>query len=297
MRMKTFLPTERDLGLLTELGEVGLMSTAMLVVRHFRGFTKPADAQRAFRRRLRLFQAARLIDSARVAVRHGSGNTTMAIHTLTAVGAELAAELTGHRPRRAATSLDLSPVTLPHRLGVIATRLAFDDEFRAARLSLPDWIHEYDLRPGVDLRSSNQEKFVLYEAFQQGGQRLVCWPDATARITLSDQPGHHLLAYLEYDRSTETTKQLAAKAAPYDLLVRQHRYENHWPNLAGQAAVRVLFVGRSPQRIDHALEAIRHQPGAELFRFATWADLQPSQLLHAPIWQTVSGKLRSILRS
>jgi len=296
MFTKTFLPTERDQGLLTELGEVGLMSTAMLVERHFRGFAKPADAHRSFRRRLRLFEAVGLIESTQVAVRHRSGSTNLAIHTLTAPGAELVAELTGARPRRAATSLDLSPVTLPHRLGVIATRLAFDDAFRAARLSPPDWIHEYDLCPGVDPRSSNQEKFILYEAFQQGGQRLVCWSDAAGRITLSGQPGHHLLVYLEYDRSTETAKQLAAKAEPFDLLVRERRYEQHWPSLAGQVTVRVLFVCRSHQRVGNAIDAIRPEPGAELFRFATYDDLKPFTLLTAPIWRTTAGEFRAIIR-
>lgn len=296
MRAKTFVPTERDLALLVELGETGLSSSPLLIARHFRGFAKPADAERAFRRRLRVFQSLELVDSATLAVRSRTGSTPLTIHTLTVDGAELVVAATGNYPRRAATSLDLSPVTLPHRLGVLATRLLFDDAHRCAGLPVPNWIHEYDLRPGVEPKSSNQEKFVLYEAFERNGDRLVCWPDAGAHICLLDQPDHHLLIYLEFDRSTESAKQLAAKAEPFDLLVRDRRYDQHWPSLAGQATVRVLFVCPSEARVANAIEAIRPQPGAELFRFATFDDLRPGTLLYEPIWRTTSGELRAILR-
>lgn len=296
MATKTFVPTARDLNLLTELGEVGILSSALLVARHFPGFGKPADAERAFRRRLRILRQAGWIDSAKLAVPHRTGSSALAVHSLTAAGAELVQTLTGVCPRRAGASLELSPITLPHRLGVIATRLVFDDAHRAAGLSVPDWIHEYDLRSGVDPRGSNQEKFVLYEAFERGGRRLVCWADAAARITLPHEPGQHLVVYLEYDRSTETAKQLAAKAEPFDLLVRERRYQQHWPNLASHVTVRVLFVCRSHQRVANAIDAIRPEPGAELFRFATYDDLKPSTLLTEPIWRTTAGELRAIIR-
>lgn len=296
MAIKTFLPTERDLAVLVELGEVGLMSTSLLVSRHFRGFSKAPDAQRAFRRRLRIFEELGLVSSASMAVRHRTGSTALAIHTLTAAGATVVEQQTGSRPRRAETSLELSPVTLPHRLGVIATRLALDDGVRAAGLPAADWIHEYDLRPGVDPRGSNQEKFVLYEAFERSGQRFVCWADAAARFYAAQNPDHQLLAYLEYDRSTETAKQLAAKAQPFDLLVRERRYQAHWPNLAGQVTVRVLLVCRSEERVANAIDAIRAEPGAELFRFATYDDLKPSTLLTEPIWRTTQGELRAFFR-
>lgn len=180
---------------------------------------------------------------------------------------------------------------------MIVTRLAFDDAVQAAGLPAADWIHEYDLRPGVDPRGPNQDKFVLYEAFQRGGERLVCWADAAARFAVPQHPGHHLLAYLEYDRSTETAKQLAAKAEPFHLLVRERRYQQHWPNLEGQVTVRVLFVCRSAERVANAIEAIGPQPGAELFRFTTVDRLAPDSLLTQPIWQTCGGELRAILRA
>lgn len=298
MRTKTFLPTQRDLALLVELGEAGLMSTPMLIERHFRGLAKASDAERAFRRRLRVFQQLGLVESAVVAVQHRTGSSRLGIHTLTAAGAEFITAATGNCPRRPGTSLLLSPVTLPHRLGVIRTRLLFDDACRAAGIASMDWVHEYDLRRGADPKSPNQHKFVLYEAFERSGERLVCWPDAAARLRISGEEDHQLLVYLEYDRSTETAKQLAAKAKPFDLLVREHRYRGHWTDMTGQATVRVLFLCPSRERLVNAVEAIRSEPGAGLFRFATFADLHPPTLLTKPLWRTTAGgACRAILRS
>jgi hypothetical protein len=297
MPTKELLPTKRDLAFLAELGELGLMSAPMVLARHFTGFANNESAQRSFRRRMKLIVAHGLIDVSRVPMKRVAASGLLAIYRLTAAGADLVAELTGSVPRRAGSAQPLNPVTVPHRLGIVATRLAFDDAHRHLGLPAPEWHLEYDLRcPAADA-STNDEKLVLYESFAVDGKRLVCWPDAAARVRLRSEPAHELLAYVEYDRSTEGSRQIAAKSEPYWRLVRERRYTRHWSGLAIQHTVRVLFVVRSEQRLSHAIDVIRDTPGARLFRFATYADVTPERVLSAPIWRTVDGRLLPMLKN
>lgn len=294
MPTNRLVPTQRDLALLTELGELGLMSAPMLVARHFGTCSDLASAERSFRRRLKIFVEQGYVRAERVPVTgHPAGLLT--ICRLSGEGAEFLAELTGHRPRRAGTTQELNPVTVPHRLGVVATRLAFDDAHRALKLPAPEWLFEYDLSPGVGPTASNDQKFILYESFREDGKRFVCWPDAAARIKLSGCD-HELLAYFEYDRSTETTKQFAAKVAGYRLLVATERYRRHWSKVSAQQLVRVLAVVRSRERLRNLIETIRIRDGAMLFRFARYSDLASANLLTEPIWETTDGRQMSILR-
>ena len=109
-----------------------------------------------------------------------------------------------------------------------------------------------------------------------------CWPDAAVRIRLGGRQNHGSLAYIEYDRSTETSRQIAAKSEPYQLLVDERRYERHWQSPLSNPLVRVLFIARSEERIRHLTEALRETRAANLFRFATYAELVPETLLTSP---------------
>jgi len=293
---KSFVLTPRDTELLTELGEVGMMTARMLVERHYPGFANPESAQRAFRRRAQRFVANKLVSVERVPTAAAAGNGVLRVYRLTREGGDLLAELTGHRPRRAGSSPPLHPVTVPHRLGIVATRLAFDDAHRLLGLPIPEWLFEYDLAPSASPTAGNDDKFILYESFRSGGKRHVCWPDAAARIRLDGKTPHDLLAYLEYDRSTEGRRQIAAKSEPYQLLVNERRYERHWSAPLNNPLVRIMFVARSEQRVQHVITAIQDTPGAQLFRFATYDDLQPERILTEPIWRTIDNKRLSILR-
>ncbi len=296
MPTKQLLPTKRDVALLAELGELGLLSAPMVLARHFTGFANEESAQRSFRRRMKRLIAHGLIDRSRVPLKRVAASGLLAVYRLTAAGAELVAELTGSVPRRAGSAQPLNPVTIPHRLGIVTTRLAFDDAHRQLGLSAPEWLFEYDLHSEVTATATNDEKLVLYESFTVEGKRLVCWPDAAARIRLGSEPAHELLAYVEYDRSTESSRQIAAKSEPYWRLVRERRYLGHWPGPPGQHVVRVLFIVRSEERLQHVAAALRGTPGAELFRLATYADLQPETLLTAAIWRTVDGRVLPMLK-
>ena len=256
MPTKHFIPTQRDVALLTEVGEMGLMAAPMLVTRHFQGFADEASALRSFRRRVKLYIEHDLLRVERIPVSRPNGGTLLAVHRLTPLGADLVAEVTGTRPRRAGISPALNPVMLPHRLGIVNTRLVFDDAHQHLGLPCPHWLFEYDLQPEAEPTASNDTKFILYESFRQEGHRIVCWPDAAARMALVPGFAHELLAYIEYDRSTETIKQFAAKVAGYRMLVAEQRYRQHWTALEPGHIVRVLVVVRSCERLRNAVRAI-----------------------------------------
>ncbi len=288
--------TPRDLALLAELGEMGLMTAAMLIGRHFNGFANADSAQRSFRRRLKRLLANKVVLLDRVPRAVAAGNSVLHVYRLTREGADLLAERTGHRPRRTGSLPALNPVTVPHRLGIVTTRLAFDDAHRRLGLPVPEWLFEYDLAPTATPTAGNDDKFILYESFRRGDKRHVCWPDAAVRIRLSGKTPHDLLAYLEYDRSTEGRRQIAAKGEPYKLLVNERRYERHWPAPLHHPLARVLFVARSEQRVQNLIEALHDTPGANLFRFATYDALQPERILTEPLWRTIDNKRLAILR-
>lgn len=296
MSQSAVVLTTRDIAQLTELGEVGMLTGALLVERHYQGFANRASAERAFRRRMRRFIAHKLVTVDRIATALATGNGLLQVYRLTGQGADLLAELTGTRPSRAGSSPPLNPVTLPHRLGIVTTRLAFDDAHRQLGLPLPQWIFEYDLSPAASPTAANDDKFILYESFRAGDKRHVCWPDAAARMRLHAEKTFDLLAYIEYDRSTEGRRQIAAKSEPYRLLVAERRYERHWQLPLDNPLVRVLFVARSEERIKHLIEALRETRAASLFRFATYSDVSPDRILIEPVWRTIDGQRLCVLR-
>lgn len=296
MPVKQLIATERDLAFLTELGEVGLMSAQMIVGRHFGACSDKTSAERSFRRRMKMLVESGYVRTERVPLA-GQKSGLVTVYRLTGAGGDLLAELTGRRPPRVGGSQELNPVTIPHRLGIVSTRLAFDDAHRGLGLSCPEWLFEYDLSPQADPTAGNDKKFVLYESFREEGRRVVCWPDAAARIRPPDASDHELLAYFEYDRSTETTKQFAAKVAGYRLLVATERYRQHWSHVRSRHAVRVLVVVRSVERLRSLIAAVSRIGGAELFRFASYEDLRLERLLTEPIWHTADGRILSIFRS
>lgn len=296
MGTRKAIATERDLAFLAELGEVGLMTAAMIVTRYFGACSDKSNGERSFRRRMKLFIELGYVRAERVPFA-GNKAGLVTIYRLTTDGAKSIAALTGRQPSRAGASRDLNPVTVPHRLGVVATRLAFDDAHRALGLSCPEWLFEYDLALQPGPAAGNEKKFVLYESFCGERKRVACWPDAAARIRPPDASEHELLAYFEYDRSTETTGQFAAKVAGYRLLVSEQRYRRHWPQLMPRHTLRVLTVVRSEQRLRNLMEAIAQIDGAELFRFAVANALLSTASLTQPIWQRVDGQKLAIFRA
>lgn len=289
----------RDVGLLTELGEVGLLDTATIRERHF-----PDDRTgEACLRRLRLYAGHDLTEAIAPAVSFGlpRGGRLLAIHRLTQRGAEVLHHVTGEWPRRVVKKMPRSE-TLLHRLGCAKLQLLLKDACDLARFPPPQWIAEYDTRPGVGLKATLPERFVLCQSYPTpDGRKVTCWPDAAALLSIPGQQAgappvwHPLVLLFEVDRSTETLKQFARKLPGYQQLLTRGDWRKFWPGVQNPT-VRVFVVVPSDERLQNIAAAISNLPGSEFFRLATAASLTPEQFFTAPLFRTVSGDARPILR-
>jgi hypothetical protein len=247
-------------------------------------------------------QAQGLIHSIALTVWYGNrgGGRIPTIHCLTERGAEVVESIAGCRPPRVLRS-DPKPETLHHRLAVVQARLAIDDGCRSLGLAAPEWIMEQDRRDDVQRDTPLSRQRVLYHEFAAKDKTFTCQPDAASLLQIPrdlDRPNAGmtpLLAFLEVDRSTERTTQAASKCAGYTALFEQRQYRRYWPQ-AGQAAVRVFWVCRSSQRIESLTAAVREHTVAQSFRFTTADELRADTALTLPIWKTIDGERREILR-
>jgi Replication-relaxation len=289
----------RDLRLLTELGETGLLDTATLRARHF-----PADRTgEACLRRLRLYAAHGLTEAIAPAVSVGlpRGGRLPAIHRLTPRGAAVLQQVTGEAPRRTLKS-GPRPETLLHRLGCAKLQLLVSDACARAAFPAPQWIAEYDAVPGVGPSVPLSERFVLCQRYRMAdGTTHTCWPDAACLLAI---PGHaigatpetHALIVLwKFDRSTETLTQVARKLPGYREFLARGDWRRPFPS-ALHPTVRVFVVTLSAERLEHIAAALRGQPGSESVRLAVVGDLTPERFFTAPLFRTVAGDARPILR-
>jgi hypothetical protein len=287
----------RDEGVLIEIGEVGLLDTLLIHQRHMRGVTL-----RRCQQRMREVEACGLTHAVHLRVWFGwrGGGAVPTIHCLTERGASVVESLTGQRPKRVLHN-DPAPETWHHRLAVVRGRLAFDDGCRSAGLTLPEWFMEQDRRDDADPNEPPSRRRVLYHEFNGGKKKFTCQPDAASLLLIPrnvERPAEGttaLLAYWEFDRSRERTGQVTNKCRGYAALLERRDYRRYWPQ-AEQAAVRVFWVCPSRQRIESLRQAMRDEPIAGSFRFTTVAELQADAALVAPIWQTIDGQRREILR-
>lgn len=299
MPAKTMQLQDRDLLLLTELAEVVVMDTETVHRRFF-----PEDrSNRACRRRLRLLAAHGLTRAIPMTVYYANqrGGKLPTIHCLAERGAELLSERTGAKPHRI-LRCDPRPETLQHRLGVARLQLTVNDACAISGLPRPQWILEQDTQPGVPSTSPLSKRFILYETFPAAdGKQISCRPDASSLVNIPKQSSQAptweaLIGYWEYDRSTELLRQVARKVPGYHELITKESFKKHWPDKA-QPTIRVFFVAQSEQRLQNVAATIRDQPGAAYFRLTTTTELTPANFFTSPIWRTVQGDRRAILRN
>ena len=296
MTIKAIRVHARDVSLLSEVGEVGLLDVETLWKRHFH-----ADRSgKACLRRLRLLCAHDLLLPISVSISfatEGRGRPRR-LFRLTPRGAEVLEELTG-RCDFHFSGKELRPETIMHRLGVAKLRLTVNDACALQKLPKPRWIGECDMVPGVHIEAKFSERFVICEKLPTpDGGYASCWPDASCSLRIphpSAQGEATLLIYWEYDRSTETLTQVAGKIPGYQALLTSVTYQKHWPDVE-RPAVRVFFVVQSEDRLHNICDAIKNLQGAEHVRLAVVKDLKSDRLLTAPIWKTIAGEARPILR-
>lgn len=286
----------RDIGMLEDLAEYVLLDTPTLRQRHF-----PMDSTgEAFLRRMRLFAAHELTRIVRpvLCFADGRAGCLPTVYTLDRRGAEVLAAVSDTQPRHI-PSHDPSPETILHRLGVARDiHLVVNEACKLIGIPYPEWILEQDMYEGAKVGAPLAERFILYESWTTPeGKAASCRPDASSWLRIpvpgKDQPAD-LLIYWEYCRSTQTLKRIARRVEGYRFLHATEAFAKHWPQ-ATNPTVRVFFVAQSDERLRNVADTIRGLPGAEIFRLTTVGALTPDQFF-GPIWQTVDGELRPILR-
>jgi hypothetical protein len=304
---------QRDLQLLAEIGELGLLDIELIHARYW----PDAKTKRASQKRLKLLTEHGLVKPARLEVTYRtarvprptdgkdtalkkppkSGGRLPTIYCLTEQGAEALEMATGQRPLRVSRS-DPKPLTLFHRSEVVRARLAIDDACRLRSLPAPAWIMEQDTHPGMSPNEPLSRRLILQQHFGQGHARVSCRPDASCLLRLpsrsADRSFDELIAYLELDRSTNKHQIEIDKLAGYHCLLKEQAYRRHWPETQ-RPTVRVLYVCPSHERVNNLAASFAGQPVAEYVRFAVLDDLVPERALSDAIWQTTGGELRAIL--
>lgn len=282
----------RDLSLLAQLGEFGLLPTDVLHARHF-----PDDKTgMAARRRLRLLADHGLIQTVAIAVaRTGTPGRLPAFHRLTCTGADMLLHETGIQSQRPARSEIPKPHTILHRAGMARVALAFTDACRLNGLTLPTWHFEFDCVSGVSRTAPLSQRFLLRHDFAaSGGTPLTCWPDALCRFVLTHQSRSWQLAIAwEYDRSTETHRQIKEKLDAYVPWLRNRAHRRAVPEAAD---ARVFFVVPSVERLTNLVSSFRTHPCAPAVRLAVAGELVHETVLSATMWQPLDGSAaRTIL--
>ena len=290
----------RDLILLEELGEYGVLDTATLNVRHW----PAAETPRACQQRLRVLADAGLIRKTNLVVAVGrginrGGGSLPAVYSLSPRGADYVEHETGRKPRRIAHD-DLAPATILHRLETVQARLAIDDACRKCDLPQPTWILEQDSYPKATPSDPLDRRQILYERFTlDDGSETSCRPDASSllHIPKPSRPDvwDALVVYWEIDRGSSSSQREKDKILGYEALNQSHRYAEHWP-AASEATVRVFYVCPSMDRIKSVSQHVRGRPAAALYRFALRSDLVPTHVLTGPVWHDADGKTYRILR-
>jgi hypothetical protein len=287
---------KRDLDLLAQIGELGLLDTETIRERFFPGVTL-----RRVQQRLQLYRDHGLIRTIVLTVWFGESGTGRipAIHCLAERGGDAVHSLTGHRPRRVLRG-DPKPETFHHRLAIVKSRLAIDDACTAAGLLEPTWIMEQDYNSAATDEPPLKRR-ILYHAFRVGPKTITCQPDAASLLFIPRDPAQpqidttNLLAYLEIDRSSESRAQILAKLLGYASVMEQNGYRRYWPQLQ-KPAIRVFWVCRSKERIDAICEKLEKESIAKFFRFTTAGELSGKTALTMPIWRDLAGNRRAVLQ-
>lgn len=218
------------------------------------------------------------------------------IYRLTVAGADLVEKRLGRRPPRPGRSDMPSVETVVHRLGVVKTRLAFDDAYRQEALPAPRWIMEYDTYADWTPTAKKHEQFLLAETFRVENRSLSCRPDAAALLHLPGEPPAKVALYFEYDRSTEGEAQITQKLAWYATLFHNRHHLRHWPD-AENGIPRFAFICPTVRRIESIIGWGRHHSGIAYCRFAVAKDVTPNSVLRQPIWLDAMRRPRSLFRS
>ena len=159
---------QRDLQLLSCLGEHSVLDTDMIHARFFAGVSL-----RRCQQRLALLEKQGLTRTVPLTLwsADASGCSVPTVHSLTERGVEAVEAMTGHRPARVSRG-DPKPETIHHRLQIVRTKLTIDDACRSLNLAWPraDSKFEHELAPG---RTGSAAQACLATAMPPGVARSI----------------------------------------------------------------------------------------------------------------------------
>ena len=287
---------QRDLQLLSCLGEHGVLDTDMIHARFFAGVSL-----RRCQQRLALLEKQGLTRTVPLTLwsADASGCSVPTVHSLTERGVEAVEAMTGHRPARVSRG-DPKPETIHHRLQIVRTKLTIDDACRSLNLACPTWILEQDRDHSASDKLPPSHRRILYHAFL-GPPKTTCQPDAVCRMSVPRDLSNpaagtsDLIGFFEIDCSSEGRKQIAGKLPGYAALISQRTFQRYFQK-SEQAIIRLFWVCHTWERIHSLCERLKDDPVAPYCRFTTARDLTPPTALTSPIWHATDGKRREIIR-
>jgi hypothetical protein len=267
--------TEREIAILRTVCRYYVLNSRQIQRLHF-----PDDASgRVTRRRLQLLVGEKLINRQQMLFAHPTSGSLGPIYYPSQKGCDL---LAAHFDDERYSGFPTKP-PVPHHvwhwLAVAETHIVMDQAIaRQSLVSMDGWINEYDEVDGC--AAAPEKKFRLYTVIRET-PRLVCAPDAGFLLSTK---GHSKVFYLEQDRATSGTKQVAASKSPgYAGMAEQLLHRNHFPQATVESFT-VLLVAPSSSRRDSLRKAMRDKAGAHLWRFATIQDMTLDTVLHNRIW-------------
>ena len=240
----------------------------------------PDDSSgRVTRRRLQLLFSEKLISRAPIQFAHPTSGSLGPVYFPTRKGNELLADHFDDEWYLSVSSKPPVPHHVWHWLAVAETHMTLDRALEAqCEVKIDGWINEYDELNSTE--SMPEKRYQLYTLIRET-PRLVCAPDASFMLSMN---GHSKVFYLEQDRATSGTRQIAFSKTPdYAALAENALHRRHFPN-ATIDSFTVLMVTPGSSRRDSLRKAIRGKPGAELWKFATVDDLTDDAILYHKIW-------------
>lgn len=124
--------------------------------------------------------------------------------------------------------------------------------------------------------------------------KLCCVPDLGF---MARQQGICVGFYGEIDRATTGLQAVAASKTPgYASMAQRKLHARHFPE-AAKYPFTVFMVTPTVGRRDQLAKAISPKPGAVMWKFASWPELTPENLLHGPVFRNCEGQPVPLMRN
>lgn len=272
--------TERDIRILCALARYYVLARTQIQRLCF----PDVQTGRAVRRRLQVLVRAGLISRIRTPVFNPGGGSAWPAYFLSRQGVEFLAQHFDDSGFLAIPTRSPEPFHLLHWIDISETHILLDQAIaRQNTVRLEGWFSEWDtVNPKED---APERRYRLY-ALLRDRPRLVCVPDAAFLLARGE---HRKVFYLEQDRATTGTHQVAARKTPgYFELSKRNGHMRHFSQ-ATAPSFTVILIAPTARRRDGLRKATGGKPGAHLWKFAAKPDLTPESFLHEPVFFPCEG--------